>query len=489
MFPKDFLFGASMAGFQVEMGYGKDDVDPNTDWFVWVREPENLFTGTVSGHLPEYGVGYWKNYANLHQLAVDFGMNCLRVNVEWSRIFPKPTFDVPVHVVSENGIREVKIDKTSLEKLDEIANKSAVEHYREIFKDMKSRGLRLILNLAHFTLPIWIHDPMAVHRGIPTEKTGWVNEKTVVEFAKFAAYVAWKFDDLVDMYTTMNEPNVVSQMGYIMTRGGFPPSYFSPEMYLKSLFNQAQAHARAYDAIKFLTEKPVGIIYASSIYETLNGDKEIEENAMYMMNYMFLDSIINGSLLFQDRPDMREKVDFLGVNYYTRTVIERIEPMNFGQIALNWKILEGYGYACPPGGFSKDFRPVSDFGWETYPEGLLKLLRAFYERYKLPLMVTENGVADCRDWLRPYHLVGHLYAVEKAIEDGIDVRGYLHWSIVDNYEWARGYTMRFGLAETDYETKQLTPRPSMYIFREIVKEGTTARFHNYLKSPYEIWRM
>lgn len=489
MFPKDFLFGASMAGFQVEMGYAKEDIDPNSDWFVWVREAENVFTGAVSGHLPEYGVGYWMNYTNLHQLATDFGMNCLRVNVEWSRVFPNPTFEIPVEVSDHDGIRQVKISKETLEKLDRLANQYAVEHYREMFKDMKSRGLKLIVNLAHFTLPIWIHDPVAVHRGQATERTGWVNDRTIVEFAKFAAYVAWKFDDLVDMYTTMNEPNVVSQLGYVMVRGGFPPSYFSFEMYLKSLLNQAQAHARAYDSIKSISKKPVGIIYATSVYETLNGDKELEENAMYMMNYMFLDSVTNGTLLFQDRPDMKEKVDFIGVNYYTRTVIERTEAINLGQISLNWRILEGYGYACQPQGFSKDMRPVSDFGWETYPEGLLKVLRLLYERYKKPLIVTENGVADYRDWLRPYHVVAHLYATERAIEEGIDVRGYLHWSIVDNYEWAKGYTMRFGLAETNYETKQLIPRPSMYIFREIIRSGTSMKFYSYLKSPYDIWRM
>ncbi|MEJ5228729.1 MAG: beta-galactosidase BgaS [Pseudothermotoga sp.] len=489
MFPKDFLFGASMAGFQIEMGYAGDDVDPNTDWFVWVREPENLMTGAVSGHLPEYGVGYWNNYPILHQLAVDFGMNALRTNVEWSRIFPNPTFEVHVGVEKEDGITKVVITDEDLERLENLANKDAVEHYRKIFKDMKDRGLRVILNLSHFTLPIWIHDPVAVHRGQQTEKTGWVNDQTVVEFSKFAAYVAWKFDDLVDMYSTMNEPNVVSQLGYIMSRSGFPPSYFSYEMYMKSLLNQAQAHARAYDCIKSFSKKPVGIIYSASVYESVNKDREIEENATYLMNYLFLDAIVFGKVFFQERSDLKDKVDFIGVNYYTRTVIDRVPPINLGLFSLEWTILDGYGYNCPAGGMSKDSRPVSDFGWETYPEGLLKVLKAIYNRYKLPVMVSENGVADCRDWLRPYHLVGHLYATEKAIEEGVKVFGYLHWSIVDNYEWARGYHMRFGLAETDYQTKQLIPRPSMYIFREVVKNNSCEKFYRYLKSPYDIWRI
>ncbi|WP_041083589.1 beta-galactosidase BgaS [Thermotoga profunda] len=489
MFPKDFLFGASMAGFQVEMGYAGEDTDPNTDWFVWVREPENLLTGAVSGHLPEYGVGYWNNYPVLHQLAVDFGMNALRTNIEWSRIFPNSTAEVQVIAETQDGITKVEVKKEHLEKLDKLANKKAVEHYRQIFKDMKNRGLKVIVNLSHFTLPLWIHDPISVHKGQQTEKTGWVNDQTVVEFAKFAAYIAWKFDDLVDMYSTMNEPNVVSQMGYIMSRFGFPPSYFNPEMYMKSLLNQAQAHARAYDCIKSFSNKPVGIIYATSVYESMNQDREIEENATYLMNYLFLDVITNGKIFFQERQDLKNKVDFIGVNYYTRTVIDRMKSVDFGLLSLDWTIVDGYGYNCPAGGMSRDSRPVSDFGWETYPEGLLKVLRSIYGRYKLPIIVSENGVADFRDWLRPYYLIGHLYATEKAIQEGVKVLGYLHWSIVDNYEWARGYHMRFGLAETDYETKQFAPRPSMFIFREVVRNGSCEKFYRYLKSPYEIWRI
>ncbi len=123
MFPKDFLFGASMAGFQVEMGYARGDVDSNTDWFVWVREPENLMTGAVSGHLPEYGVGYWNNYPVLHQLAVDFGMNVLRTNVEWSRIFPNPTCAVQVETETQDGVTKVVVNQEHLEKLDELADK------------------------------------------------------------------------------------------------------------------------------------------------------------------------------------------------------------------------------------------------------------------------------------------------------------------------------------------------------------------------------
>jgi len=490
MFPKDFLFGASMSGFQVEMGYAKGDLDPNTDWFVWVREPENLINGVVSGHLPEYGVGYWYNFPTIHKLASDFGMNVLRTNIEWSRIFPRPTFDVKVRVEqTESTITSVQIDERALRELDELADKEAVEHYREIFSDMRKKGLKVFVNLVHFTLPIWLHDPIAVHKRQATDKLGWANERSVVEFAKFAAYVVWKFDDLIDMYSTFNEPNIVSQLGYVMSVSGFPPGVFDTEKFFASFVNQIVAHARAYDVMKALTRKPVGLIYAASVYESTNNDAELEESVGQFMNFAFLDALNSGILLFQTREDLAGRLDFLGLNYYTRTVIQRsAQELSFGMVNMNWSIVPGYGYSCQPGGFSRDGRPVSDFGWETYPEGLLKLLRMMNERYELPIYLTENGLADARDWLRPYHLVAHMYAVEKAVEEGLNVKGYLHWSIVDNYEWAKGYHMKFGLAETNYQTKSYSPRPSMYIFREIVKELSTEKFRSYLFSPYQIWR-
>ncbi|MDM7320972.1 MAG: family 1 glycosylhydrolase, partial [Fervidobacterium sp.] len=144
MFPKSFMFGASLSGFQFEMGNPNEvkELDTQTDWFVWVRDLENLLNGIVSGDLPENGAWYWRNYEKIHQLAVDFGMDTLRIGIEWSRIFPSSTKEIP-------------FGEGMLEKLDEIANKEAVEHYRRIMEDMKAKGLKVFVNLNHFTLPLW----------------------------------------------------------------------------------------------------------------------------------------------------------------------------------------------------------------------------------------------------------------------------------------------------------------------------------------------
>jgi beta-glucosidase/6-phospho-beta-glucosidase/beta-galactosidase len=131
--------------------------------------------------------------------------------------------------------------------------------------------------------------------------------------------------------------------------------------------------------------------------------------------------------------------------------------------------VEGYGHNCERNSLSLAGRPTSDFGWEFYPEGLYNLIMKYWRRYGLPIYVTENGIADEADYQRPYYLVTHLYQISKAIKDGAEVKGYLHWSLADNYEWSSGFKMRFGLLHVDYSTKRLYWRPSAFIYKEIVE--------------------
>lgn len=457
MFPNNFLFGASLSGFQFEMGI--NDEDKNTDWYHWVRDLGNIVNGFVSGDLPEYGAAYWNNYEKVHSLAKEFAMNTLRIGIEWSRIFPTTTVNVPY------GSRDM------LQELDKIANKKALDHYRKIMHDIKEKGLKLFLNLSHFTLPIWLHDAVRVHKGEEKEKIGWASDLIPIEFAKFAEYIAWKFSDIVDLWSSMNEPNIVSQLGYLNVSAGFPPSYFSPEWFMKSLENQSKAHNLAYDVIKKHTDKPVGIIFSFSWIDTLKEDKELFEKAMNYENWYFMDMV-------------KEKLDFIGVNYYTRKVVERINTVDFGNFKIDWTILPDYGYGCSERGFSKIGRPASDFGWEIYPEGLYKILKEIWSRYSKPLIVTENGIADEFDRYRPQYLISHLYAVEKALKEDVEVFGYLHWSIIDNYEWAKGYSKRFGLAYTDFNKKEYIPKPSLYLFKEIITRRTTEHFKKF--DPYNM---
>ncbi len=466
-FPKNFIFGFSEAGFQFEMGLPGSE-DPNTDWWIWVHDAENITAGIVSGDLPENGPGYWHLYRQDHDLADRLGMDGARIGVEWSRIFPKPTFDVKVSVdVDRDGnILYIDVDEKALEELDRLANRDAVNHYREMFSDWKNRGKLLIINLYHWPMPIWIHDPIKVRRlGPDRAPSGWLDSRTVIEFTKYAAYIAWKLGDLPDLWSTMNEPNVVYSMGYINVKSGFPPGYLSFEAALKAAKHLIEAHARAYDMLKKYTKKPVGIIYATSVIEPLAPEyRDVAEQAYRMQNFEFLDAIAFGKSSFiGERKDLEKHVDCIGVNYYSRLVVSPSKTL------MGWSAVPGYGFACTPAGVSAIGRPCSEFGWEIYPEGIYTALERFWERYRLPLMVTENGIADSTDKYRSRYIVSHLANIYKAIEKGIDVRGYLHWALVDNYEWAQGFRMKFGLNYVDLETKKRYLRPSALVFREVAK--------------------
>ena len=169
----------------------------------------NLF-GMVSGDFPENGAAYWDFFRKDHETAVNIGMNSARIGIEWSRIFPTSTEGVKVRIDRDgDNITGVTLVKSDLESLKKICNMDAVKKYREIFMDLKDRKFYVILNLFHWSMPLWINDPRKREISKGNNLGNFFSEKSVIEFAKFAAFAAYSFDDLVDAYSTMNEPNVV----------------------------------------------------------------------------------------------------------------------------------------------------------------------------------------------------------------------------------------------------------------------------------------
>ncbi|AAT44038.1 beta-galactosidase [Picrophilus oshimae DSM 9789] len=475
MLPKNFLLGFSLAGFQSEMGIS--DPDSNSDWWLWVHDPVNIRTGLVSGDLPENGIGYWDLYKKYNGLAVQTGMNAARLGVEWSRIFPKSTEEVKVmEDYKDDDLISVDVNEGSLEKLDRLANQKAINRYMEIFNNIKENNMTLIVNVYHWPIPIYLHDPIeARNSGLSNKRNGWLNHKTVVEFVKYAKYLAWKFSDVADMFSIMNEPNVVFGNGYFNVKSGFPPAFPSVHGGLLAKKHEIEAIARSYDAMKEITKKPVGLIMANSDVQPLTDeDKEAAEMATYNDRYSFIDPLRVGEMKWADevtagnpigeksnidRSDLKNKLDWIGVNYYTRAVVKKS--------GNGYTTLKGYGHSATAGMPSRAGRDVSDFGWEFYPEGLVNVLSSYWKRYHIPMIVTENGVADSIDRLRPRYLVSHIKSVEKALSMGMDIRGYLHWSLIDNYEWASGFSMKFGLYGIDLNNKKIQHRPSALVFKEI----------------------
>jgi beta-galactosidase len=467
-----FLFGFSESGFQFEMGLPGSE-DPNSDWWIWVHDKDNIFSGIVSGDYPENGVGYWDLYRIDHRIASFLGMKIARIGIEWSRIFPKPTTDVKTSVsIDEIGnITHVDVSTKTIEELDKLANKQAVNKYMEIFKDWKeNHGGKLILNLYHWTMPKWLHNPILVRSmGPDRAPAGWISKTTIVEFAKFAAYIAYKFDEVVDAWSLMNEPNVVYMGGYMGT--GFPPGIVNSNYMFRVALNLIEACARASDSLKQYSKKPVGLIHAIIWFEPFQKDnvedQEATEKAKMYWQFGFIDALTKGSSVFTNnikRDDLENKIDWIGVNYYSRHVIR------YQDNALGYKPVHGYGFACGSQ-ISRDNRPCSDIGWEFYPEGLYYSLKESWKRYNLPMLITENGIADSNDRLRPKYIVSHIQAVYNAIKDGVNIQAYLHWALTDNYEWGSGFGPRFGIVEVDYSTKKRKIRPSGLVFKEIAENG------------------
>jgi len=499
-FNEKFLWGVSSSGFQFEMGDPSGNgVDANTDWFVWVHDAENIRRGIVSGDLPENGIDYWHFYAKDHELAKKLGLNAYRIGIEWSRIFPESTAAVQVGVerASDGNISRVDVDEKALEELEKLADKEALNHYRLVIEDLRAKGFKVFVCLNHFTLPLWIHNPLVVRATrLRRGPKGWLEETTIIEFVKYAAFIAWSLGDLVDNWATLNEPMAVCEAGYMMAQSGFPPGVNSFMAAKRAAKNMVLAHAHAYetikrwDSVKAESDSPssayVGLIHNVIPTHPLSQSEKLDVQAAQFMDNLhnqffpravaegWLDENLNG---VKEKSEVKgyltNRLDWLGVNYYTRFVIKgkrNLLAKLFAGIPAVPEIVPNYGFGCQPKSQSADGRPTSDMGWEIYPEGLLAALKAV-AKFAKPLYITENGVADAEDSLRPKFLEDHIAVLEKAIKgEKVDVKGYFHWALTDNYEWARGFKMKFGLFAVDLRTKRRKMRGSAKTYKKIIEE-------------------
>jgi len=491
-FPENFLWGVSISGFQFEMGdkSGKN-IDPNTDWYVWTHDATNIRKEIVSGDLPENGIDYWSLYKKDHDLARSLGLNAYRIGIEWSRIFPKSTDGVRVGVerASDGNISRIEVNNQAIEKLDVMANKEALDQYRAVINDLRMKSFKVFVCLNHFTLPLWIHNPIIVRdTKLAKGPKGWFDEKAIIEFTKYAAYMAWNIGDIVDNWITFNEPMIIPEAGYLMPEYGFPPGLRNFKASKKVALNMVIAHACAYEAIKkFDTIKTdndnvnaanVGLIQDVIPVKPLDEKNELDIKAAnfidQMHNQFFPQSVTYGRLKENGevKAYLKNRLDWLGVNYYTRPVVKGIKSVLarlFAGMPVIPEMVQNYGFQCKPNSKSADGMPTSDLGWEVFPEGIFQALKMM-ERYKRPLYITENGIADAKDNLRPKFLLNHLQSLDKALnEEKIDIRGYFHWSLTDNYEWAKGFAMKFGLYAVDLESKKRIKRKSADVYKKIIE--------------------
>ena len=418
-----FLWGVATSSHQIE---GHND---KNDWWQW--EVEGRIEGGVrSGAATDH----WNRYKEDLRLAAELGLNSYRFSIEWSRIEPE----------------EGRFDS------------NALKWYSDLITECEARGLTPMLTLHHFTSPQWL-----------AAKGGFTWSEAPKKFAEFVKYVAREIGERVPLWCTLNEPLVLVIGTYI---GKFmPPAEYSPSLASIACPNLFEAHVLAYHILHSEIRRPISVGIAHNMLDFLPDrtwhpmEQLLSRVFRRFYNRSWLDAVTGKAQRFgvtgllPSLPPVqsafsRKTVDFIGVNYYTKAYVQW-RPRDISQEQPSELPL---GFA-----FARRKEQASDLGWAVHPEGLGRMLR-FASRYGVPLYVTENGIADRVDHLRPDYLRCHLHEIAKAISSGIDVRGYYHWSLLDNFEWIKGFGPRFGLYGVDYTTLERTPTHSAKLYQEFI---------------------
>lgn len=418
-FPHDFLWGAATSSHQVEGN------NRNNDWWKWESGGKvNEASGSACDQ--------WGLYKSDFKLAKSLNHNAHRFSLEWSRIEP------------EEG-------KFSSE---------AIFHYKEMVKDLRALGMEPIITLNHFTLPLWFY-----------ERGGWLGESSGRIFARFAERAARELGEDVRYWLTINEP--VGNISSAYVDGTWPPGERYMRKAAKVFAAMLKAHCLAYAAIhRAYNEKnrpapKVSLAHFTAIYTPCRADSPLDilsaKIRHHYVNKSFIDSLRSGWCIVPGMPlarlPVKNALDFIGLNYYTRDYVH-------------------FGGFAPPGIFGRicslehhrDSGKRNFLNWEIYPKGIYKILMEFKD-YGLPILITENGICAKDDNDRIDFIKGHLKEIALAINDGADIFGYLHWSLMDNFEWTHGFGPRFGLVEVEYATQRRVVRPSARVYANIIKDN------------------
>jgi beta-glucosidase len=445
-FPEGFLWGAATAAYQIEGAASEDGKGPSI-WDTFVQIPGKIHHGDT-------GLAAADHYHRLDgdlELMSELGLDAYRFSVAWSRVLPSGTGAV---------------------------NEAGLDFYRRLVDGLLQRGITPVLTMHHFDLPQALED-----RG------GWTNRDVTDWFAEYAGVLAEALGDQVALWITHNEPWVVAWAGH--GGDGFPPGRASAADALRATHHLLLSHGRAVEAIRASSQEArVGItlnLSPTPPASNLDEDVAAAERADGYFNGLFLDPLFRATYpegLFDrfrgvdtsfihdgDMAVTSTRLDFLGVNYYTRHHIAQAgaeeEVMRSLPAELGARVVPGPDV------------PLSAIGWGIEPDGLRELLVRIRDEYTdIPLYVTENGVA-CHDYITPEgevndperieFLDGHLRAMHEAIQQGVDLRGYFVWTLMDNFEWTLGYSARFGIVFVEYGSQKRIPKASSRWFADVIR--------------------
>lgn len=409
-FPKNFYWGAATSSHQVE---GNN----HNDWSEWEKKNAERLAKEAESRF-EY-LQNWQDIRTEAQNPQNYisGRACDHYNRY------EEDFDI-AKSLGHNAHR-FSIEWSRVEPEEGMFNEKEIEHYKNAIKALRARGIEPFVTLWHWTQPIWIADI-----------GGWENKKTVEHFLRYAEKIVGELKGDVKFWIVLNEPNIYTGFGFV--KGSHPPGKRNIFKALGVYLNLLKAQKRSYEIIhKIDRDAGVGIANSFMHFEEKNNfflNKSIKNIVNYFWNLWFLNKI-------------GKELDFIGCNYYSRQLI-------------------GVGNKRVETG------ETSDLGWEIFPQGIYFVLKKL-EKYKKPIYITENGIADAKDEKRAGFIKDHLQWVAKAIEEDVDARGYFYWSLLDNFEFpeARGFWPRFGLVEIDYKTMARKIRKSAWEYAKIIKNN------------------
>ncbi|MGD6968071.1 GH1 family beta-glucosidase [Rossellomorea vietnamensis] len=438
-FPKDMKWGAATAAYQIE-GAAFEGGRGLSIWDTFSHTPGNV----VNGDNGDVACDSYHRYEEDIELMKELGIDTYRFSVSWPRIFPDGTGEV---------------------------NQEGVQYYHNFIDSLLASGIEPMCTLYHWDLPQALQD-----------KGGWENRETVEAFAEYAAFMFKEFNGKIKNWLTINEPWCVSFLSNFI--GVHAPGYQDLQLATTISHHLMLAHGKAVTRFR---ESGIegGIGYAPNTewnepFSDRQEDIDASNRATGWFIEWFFDPVFKGSYpefmlewfeqkgvtLKIEEGDMEtisQKIDFLGINYYT------------GSVARYKKDHELFDVEKVDIGYEK-----TDIGWNIYPEGFYKVLCKIKDQYgDVPIYITENGacyndgVEDGRvkDDRRIQYLKQHLTSLQRSIDSGVNIKGYLTWSLLDNFEWAEGYDKRFGLIHIDFQTLKRTKKDSYYWYKQIVNNG------------------
>ena len=447
-FRKDFAWGEATSSYQIEGGAFIDGKGWDI-WDVYCKEEGKVF----EGHTGDVACDHYHRFKEDVALMKELGINAYRFSINWSRIFP-------------NGYGKV--------------NELGVKFYHNLIDELINAGIEPFITLYHWELPYELH-----------KKGGWMNDEIVNWFADYAAFIVKEFSDKVTKYFTFNEPQCFIGLGYVS--GIHAPGLKAPirDTFIMS-HNVLKAHGLAVKKMRDAAKQDIQIGIAptgSMSYPDSNKPEDIEAARMHLMNINTpLDSWTwnvtwwSDPIFFGEYPEdgLKRFKDYLPE--ITKEDLKLInQPTDFyGQNIYNGNRVKMGADGKPEVVKRYDGFPKTALGWPVTPESLYWGPYFLYERYKKPIYITENGLS-CHDVIssdgkvhdpnRIAFVESYLKQLKKASADGVDIRGYFHWSLMDNFEWHSGYADRFGMIYVDYQTQKRIIKDSGYWYKNIISEN------------------